>query len=148
MVSARGLFAGLRFGNASTWGWVVATMLFVIASAILWRRIAADLKGLQFALAITVALLASPYAHFPDMTLMILPAVLTIDAVLAGHLHYRVLTTITSAALFVVPYILISRGRHYWWESSVYLLFLVIAAFAGSLMVELSFASKSRAQVA
>jgi hypothetical protein len=123
-------------------------MLFVIASAILWRRIAADLKGLQFALAITVALLASPYAHFPDMTLMILPAVLTIDAVLAGHLHYRVLTTITSAALFVVPYILISRGRHYWWESSVYLLFLVIAAFAGSLMVELSFASKSRAQVA
>lgn len=139
MVNARGFLAGIGYAeHASTYGaWI--GMLLVAATA-LWmiRSQHESESSLHFSLLITIALVASPYAHFPDMTILVLPAVLAIDCVATKASSHPKLLASASAALFVIPHVLLSRGRHYWWENDVYLLFIVILLFAGSLLLEIA----------
>src|SRR5262249_15208149 len=118
-------------------GTVLGLIIFICASVFLMRYRNYGSRAVQFSLAITVALLVSPYAHFPAMTLLILPVNVAIDEVIRARLRTRMFLGISSVLLLISPYMLISRGRHYWWESSVYLLVLVIAACAAAQLREL-----------
>ena len=137
MVNARGFLTGLGCTtHALVYGAIVGFMLFALAAFHLSRG--EGVAGLRFALCITIALVASPYAHFPDMTLLLLPMILVIDRVIAKDSRNPKLIAFTCAALFLTPYVLLSRGRYYWWDSQIYLLFLVILLFAGPLALELT----------
>jgi hypothetical protein len=84
---------------------------------------------------VTVTLAASPYAHFPDMTVVLLPVLVALDYARANQ--PRRLLTLTSLAVLILPWLLISAGSHHWWDSRVYWLFPVILLFGGSLGWEL-----------
>jgi hypothetical protein len=138
MVNARGFLAGLGYNDyASRYGAIIGAVL--VMAAALWTLLnhRENVFELEFALFITLALVASPYAHFPDMTILVLPVILAIQRVFANKSRYPKLLAGSSAALFIMPYVLLSRGRHYWWENNIYLMFVVILIFAGALSLEL-----------
>ena len=138
MVNARGFLAGLGFPeHADGYGLLIGIILLAGAGNLASRKRQEKLTQLEFAFFVTVALLASPYAHFPDMTILVLPAILTIDSAWKRKLHNPKLIAFCLAALFFVPYLLLSQGRHYWWESHVYLLFAIILMFGGCLAFEI-----------
>jgi len=139
MVNARGFFAGLGYGtHASEYGLMFGLLLFGATSLLLLRRRKFNVS-LLFAYFIVVAILVSPYAHFPDTSLILLPILLAFD-----HASGKADSSIRSRlimdsciAMLLVPYLLIAFGTHYWWDSHIFLIFPVILLFAGSLALEL-----------
>jgi hypothetical protein len=114
-------------------------VLLVVGALCAVRRHPARKKWLAFALYVTIALAAAPYAHFPDMTVLLLPILLTIDYIAeAGMRSFSTrLMVLCCAALFLVPYVLLILGGHYWWNSRIYLLFPLLLVFVGCLALEL-----------
>jgi hypothetical protein len=139
MVNARGFLAGVGYAeHASTYGLWIGILLVTATALWIIRNQREGMADLYFSLIVAIALVASPYAHFPDMTILVLPAILAIDRVQRKAARYPWLLASTSALLFVMPHVLLSRGRHYWWENDVYLLFVAILLFAGSLVLEMA----------
>jgi hypothetical protein len=139
MVNARGFLAGVGYAeHASTYGLWIGILLVTATALWIIRNQGEGMADLYFSLIVAIALVASPYAHFPDMTILVLPAILAIDRVQRKAARYPWLLASTSALLFVMPHVLLSRGRHYWWENDVYLLFVAILLFAGSLVLEMA----------
>jgi Glycosyltransferase family 87 len=138
MVNARGFLAGIGYAErASTLGMWTGVLLVTATALWIVTHQREGMVDLYFALVMSIALVASPYAHFPDMTILVLPATLAINRLVTKAAKHPWLLASTSASLFVVPHLLLSRGRHYWWENDVYLLFVVILLFAGSLVLEM-----------
>jgi alpha-1,2-mannosyltransferase len=136
MVNARGFLSGLGFTErASAYSAAIGIALTVLVALIFIRRHKGE-KSLLFALFVTVALVASPYAHFPDMTMLVLPVLLVLDYALASRTRWFLLAGVL--AVLFVPWVLISVGSHHWWDSRVYWLFPVILLFGASLARELS----------
>lgn len=137
MVSARGFLAGLGHpAHSSRYSAVIGIALLAGGALCAIRRQPASKDGLAFALYVTIALAAAPYAHFPDMTQLLLPILLAIDYVAGTGLRSLPsrLIVFWCAVLFLGPYALLALGGgHYWWNSKVYLLFPAIVIFAGLL---------------
>jgi hypothetical protein len=99
----------------------------------------AKTRALIFALFISIAVAAAPYAHFPDMTMLLLPAFLAWDHVQAAPTKTMVgkLMAACCVLLFMWPLLLLVLGGHYWWNSRIYLMFPVLVLFIASLALEL-----------
>ncbi len=138
MVNARGFLVGLGYAAGAKYSWIIASALFAGTGFYLGRKQRGESSELHFAFFLTGGLIASPYAHFPDATLLLLPMILAVDRIVAEEVQHRKLITTACVALFLSPYLLLLRGHHRWWEGPVYLLFVVIAVFAASLAVEIS----------
>ena len=135
MVNARGFLAGIgATAHVPVNSVAIGILLTAVAAVIAIRSREPD-AGLLFALFVTVALAASPYAHFPDMTIVLLPVLVALDYARANQ--PRRFLTITSLAVLIVPWLLISAGSHHWWDSRVYWLFPVILLFGASIGWEL-----------
>jgi hypothetical protein len=122
MVNWRGFLAGLGISNRA---FFMAGEIGLALIAFAATQIKRD-ESLQFAVLLTVSLLASPYAHFADATLLLLPVLIVIDRAATRR---RIALLIVTAALFVVPPMLLLFGGHYWWNSHIYLVFLVALMF-------------------
>jgi hypothetical protein len=103
---------------------------------------------LVFAVYIAVSLTAAPYAHFPDMTLLLLPILLAMDRLAdTGIASIRaVLIAVTCTSLFLWPVLLLALGGHYWWNSRIYMVFPVIVFLILVLTVELHFGNQRRCE--
>jgi hypothetical protein len=85
---------------------------------------------LIFAVYIAIALVAAPYAHFPDMTLLLLSVLLALDwvAETGRETIRRILISLCCTLLFVWPVVLLILHGHYWWNSRIYLVFPLIVS--------------------
>ncbi|HVO79849.1 MAG TPA: glycosyltransferase family 87 protein [Terriglobales bacterium] len=137
MVNVRGFLAGLGVA-AHLSAYALLSGAVLLALAMLCSAGSQD-RTLRWALYITVALVAAPYAHFPDMTMLLLPVLLALDYIVkvgTGTVLRRLLA-FGCAAIFLWPFALLLLGGHFWWNSRIYWVFPVIALFAAVLGVEL-----------
>lgn len=139
MVNWRGVLAGLELtGHWRLAWWVGELLLFLVGlvSVRVSRNLATN--HLVFALAVAIAVAASPYAYFPDTTILWLPILLAVDYA-AGIKQTWVRTVIPAACalVFVLPLILVATGGHRWWNSRIYLLGFAILIFIGALASEI-----------
>ncbi|HWY58737.1 MAG TPA: glycosyltransferase family 87 protein [Terriglobales bacterium] len=147
MVNVRGFLAGT--------GWAPHSLIYVAAGAVLLLGLAAvcartaavtEKNGLVFAVYIAVALTAAPYAHFPDMTLLLLPVLLAMDRLAdigIGNIRAG-LIVFACASQFLWPVLLVALGGHYWWNSRIYLVFPGIVFLIVMLTAELRFGKDRR----
>ncbi len=97
-------------------------------------------RALIFALLISVAGAASPYAHFPDMTMLLLPIFIAgsyIQTASGKTTRVQKLMALCCVSFFVWPLLLLVLGGHYWWNSRIYLTFPVLLLFIVSLVFEI-----------
>jgi hypothetical protein len=132
MVNWRGFLSGL--GETShTRAYTLAGGIVLFAVGLACSQLPENGKkhSLIFALYVTIALAAAPYAHFPDMTLLLLPILLVLDYVAAGQTSKvaRRLVTVCCVSMFVWPLVLLAMGGHYWWNSRIYLVFPLVVFF-------------------
>jgi hypothetical protein len=143
MVNLRGFLAGT--GHAAHWGRysVAAGVILFVLGIACSHSAASEKSGLVFGLFLSSALVAAPYAHFPDATLMLLPILLALDYVVsARRSSISELIALSCACIFFLPMVLlifsgVFWGGFYWWNGRVYLLFPVIVIFIGLLAAEL-----------
>jgi Glycosyltransferase family 87 len=140
MVNWRGFLAGIeRAGPSPAYFW--GGEIILVLPGLLCLRVpqTARIRALIFALFISVAVAASPYAHFPDMTMLLLPAFLAGSNVQTapGKTIVQKLLAFCCVSLFVWPLLLLVLGGHYWWNSRIYLTFPVLLLFIVSLGFEL-----------
>jgi len=142
MINVRGFLAGT--------GWAPHSLVYAAAGAVLLLGLAVvcaraapvtQENGLVFAVYVAVALTAAPYAHFPDMTLLLLPVLLALNRLGdtgIGSIR-AVLIAVACASQFLWPVLLVALGGHYWWNSRIYMVFPVIVFLIVVLTVELQF---------
>jgi hypothetical protein len=140
MVNLRGFLTGI--GHSAYWQiFTLLGALLILVLGLASSRFARTPRkqGLAFALYITSSLLAAPYAHFADMTMLLLAMLLATDYVAAlpnpgvsGKLIY-----LSGLSLFLGPVALMLLGGHYWWNSRIYLMFPLITLFWIALALEL-----------
>src|SRR5258708_11126966 len=104
-------------------------------------------QGLVMALVIAIGMAAAPYAHFEDMTILLLPAFIAWDYAQTSSTRTAgtKLIVVCCAALFVWPLLLLVLGGHYWWNSRIYLTFPVLLLFIVSLVLDLRISPERRA---
>lgn len=136
MVNLRGFLAGLGWTDHSTL-WAVVGGLALCSLGVLVARRAdkSERHSLAFALYVTVALAAAPYAHFPDMTILLLPLLLALDY--SARMKNKLILW-CCVLMLLWPFLLLALGGHYWWNSRIYLVFPVIVCFAVALAIELN----------
>jgi hypothetical protein len=140
MVNVRGFLAGTGWAPQA-WAYAAAgAAVFILGVATGARTATTTQKsGLVFAVYVAVALVVSPSAHFPDMTLLLLPLLLAMDWLAEtgiGSLRAASIA-LACASLFLWPVFLIARGGHCWWNSRIYLVFPWIVFFIVTLTAEL-----------
>jgi len=148
MVNWRGFLAGIGQANRSqAYFWAGEIVLISLGLLCLGVRQRARAPGLIFALFISIAVAAAPYAHFEDMTMLLLPAFIGWDYVQTSPTRTAgtKLIAVCCAALFVWPLLLLVLGGHYWWNSRIYLTFPVLLLFIVSLGLELRISRERRA---
>jgi hypothetical protein len=141
MVNWRGFLAGIgKAEPSSAYFWVGEIILLLPGLFCLRVPQTARTRALIFALFIAVALAAAPYAHFPDMTVLLLPIFLAgsyIQTAPGETAWGQKLIALCCVSLFVWPGLLLVLGGHYWWNSRIYLTFPVLLLFIVSLGFEL-----------
>jgi hypothetical protein len=138
MVNWRGFLAGT--GNSSPiYFWAGEIILLSLGLLCVAASEKTRTRGLTFALFISIAVEAAPYAHFEDMTLLLLPILLAWDYVhdSSARTVGTGLIAFSCGALFLWPLLLVFMGGHYWWNSRIYLTFPVILLFIAGLVAEL-----------
>jgi hypothetical protein len=148
MVNWRGFLAGIGQANRSqACFWAGEIILISLGLLCLGVRQRARVRGLIFALFISIAVAAAPYAHFEDMTMLLLPAFIGLDYVQTSPTKTAgtKLIAVGCVALFVWPLLLLVLGGHYWWNSRIYLTFPVLLLFIVSLVLELRISRERRA---
>ena len=148
MVNWRGFLAGIGQANRSqAYFWAGEIVLISLGLLCLGVRQRARAPGLIFALFISIAVAAAPYAHFEDMTMLLLPAFIGWDYVQTSPTRTAgtKLIAVCCASLFVWPLLLLVLGGHYWWNSRIYLTFPVLLLFIVSLGLELRISRERRA---
>lgn len=135
MVNGRGFLAGLGVAAHSSTYAMLASALLIALALVGSVRSPSPNNGLRCALYITVALIAAPYAHFPDMTMLLLPVLLAVDHIVkvGTGTFSRKLLALSCLAMFLWPFALLVLGGHYWWNSRIYWVFPLIALFAAAL---------------
>jgi hypothetical protein len=132
MVNLRGFLAGIAGNVDLRTGYLAGDITLIILGMVFLRSVQQpEDTRLIFAFYIALSVVASPYANFPDMTILILPALLAIDWIASKHMReirekFLIFSTVT---LFCLPPILLAFSGPYWWESRVYLNFISIFLF-------------------
>jgi len=138
MANVRGFAAGMGWPNRF---FVYAMEAFLIAVGALaaWANRHRPSDGLMFALFLMIALAASPYAHFSDLTVSFLPIVLALDRLYTAGLQdpSQKVLLFCCVAMFVLPYLLVLLGGHYWWNSRIFLVFPLLVVFILALAAEI-----------
>jgi glycosyl transferase family 87 len=148
MANWRGFLAGIGQANRSqAYYWAGEIILFLLGFICFGVRQRARTQDLVFALLISIAVAAAPYAHFEDTTMLLLPAFIAWDYSQTSPTRTAgtKLIAVCCAALFVWPLLLLVLGGHYWWNSRIYLTFPVLLLFIVSLVLELRISSEPRA---
>jgi hypothetical protein len=141
MANWRGFLAGIGPASPSPayfWGGEIILLLPGLLCLIVPQT--ARTRALIFALFISVTLAASPYAHFPDMTMLLLPIFLAgsyVQTAPSKTTTVQKLIGFCCVSFFVWPLLLLALGGHYWWNSRIYLTFPVLLLFIVSLGFEL-----------
>jgi len=142
MVNVRGFLTGLGWTAHSTLCAVVGgIVLFGLGVLVARTADKTGRHGLAFALYVTIALAAAPYAHFPDMTILLLPLLLALDYI--ARVKNKLIFS-CCVLMFLWPFLLLALGGHYWWNSRIYLVFPVITLFIAGLATELYLARAAR----
>lgn len=139
MVNVRGFLAGLGWtANSSFWAVAGGIALFGLGVIASQTARHSQKRSLAFALYVTIALAAAPYAHFPDMTILLLPLLLALDYIAGARMRStrRKLIGLCCGLIFLWPFLLLLLGGHYWWNSRIYLVFPLIVCFAIALFAE------------
>jgi alpha-1,2-mannosyltransferase len=140
MVSLRGFLTGIGVASHLPW-YVMIGGAILLALGMVWARMAGSRanRALSFALCLSIALAAAPYAHFSDMTMLLLPVLLAMDYVAAVGMNTltQKLIAFGCALMFLGPFLLLILGGHYWWNSRIYLVFPLVVLFIGALAAEL-----------
>ena len=134
-VNARGFTFALGSTHVLLWSLSASSVLFGLA-AVVARVRRPEQQQLAFAAYLAVAVLASPYAHFSDTTVLLLSLLLAIDWLLAQPHRgssAKVLA-LAVALMFAVPYFLIVAWPHY---ARMYLMFPVLLFFFFALLGEI-----------
>ncbi len=131
MVNARGFLTGLGFVDHAQSLSILASMGFLCLGIFVVLRLGSlNRPGLLFSFAAAVALLASPYAFFPDLSILICPLYLAWDNARSAKPAFDRLAIMLSCVLvFLLPLLLIALGGHYWWNSRIYLMFPALCCF-------------------
>ena len=140
MVNWRGFLAGIGKGSAlPAYFWGGEIILLLLGLLCLRVPQTARTRALIFALFVSVAVAAAPYAHFPDMTMLLLPILLAGSYIqtVSSKTVVQKLIAFCCVSLFVWPLVLLVLGGHYWWNSRIYLIFPVLVLFVVSLGLEL-----------
>src|SRR5574337_1785539 len=120
MINALGFLYGVGDSRCLLLYSLIVTGLIVLLALSASNRAARSSRlELWFAISTTTAVLASPYVHFADMSLLLLPLLLICERGL--------LTNIASLILFFAPLALFVFGGTSWWNFS-YLMFPAIGS--------------------
>jgi hypothetical protein len=148
MINWRGFLAGIDRAKPSAACYWTGEIILILPGLLCLRvPQTARTRALIFALFISVAVAASPYAHFPDMTVLLLPIFLAgsyIETAPGKTAWLQKLVAFCCVSLFVWPLLLLGLGGHYWWNSRIYLTFPVLLLFIVSLGFEVRI-SRTRA---
>jgi hypothetical protein len=148
MVNVRGFLAGVGWtAHSSFYVVVVGTALFCLGLVASQTACDSERRTLAFALYVAIALAAAPYAHFPDMTILLLPLLLSMDYIAGTGMTSlpRKLICLCCVLMFLWPFLLLVLGGHYWWNSRIYLVFPLIVLFIGALAGELRLRKTAKA---
>ena len=139
MVNVRGLLAGM--GVTGQWqiaGWAGEALLVLLGAVCARVSPTVGTKNLIFALFVALSLAASPYAFFPDMTILWLPILLAVDYAAGTKRTWAGVSILAACALvFVLPLILVAVGGHRWWNSRIYVVAIAVMLFIGTLAMEI-----------
>jgi hypothetical protein len=140
MVNWRGFFAGMGWmTHIRAYSAVGSAVLLILGIVCSRSARAAENPELAFSLYVAIALAASPYAYFQDVTILLLPISLATDSVVSGRIRGTrgKMIAVCCALIFLCPIALLVMGGHYWWNSRIYLVFPAIMLFIGALATEL-----------
>lgn len=146
MMNFRGLISGLGWSTHSRlYGAVGSAVLLVLGVAYSGAFRRPETAGLGFGLFLAVALAASPYDYFQDVSILLPAIFLALDAVESGQIKRNrgKLVLTCCALLFIWPAALLAIGGHYFWNSRIYLVFPVILLFIVSLTDDLMYPQES-----
>ena len=147
MVNVRGFLAGMGWAtHSSVYAFAGTALLLALAVVCVRTEPVMRKNGLVFAVYIGVALTTAPYAHFPDMTVLLLPILLAMNRLAdTGIRGIRAVWVAFACGLqFLWPILLLAFGGHYWWNSRIYLVFPVIVFLILALTVEVRFGEERR----
>lgn len=139
LMNLRGFLTGLGYNaHARLYGAIGSAVLLLVGIACA-ARARSENAGLTFVLFLAVALAASPYDYFQDLTLLLPGIFLAMQAVISGETErFRgTLILLCCGLLFVWPVLLLIFGGHYFWNSRIYLVFPVILLLIITLTFEL-----------
>lgn len=140
MVNWRGFFGNIAISDRTALFSTIASVVMIGVGLLLAAR-SRSAKPLDVALAlfVTIALLASPYTHFQDLTALLLPLYLTVNAAKTGQIKAwrRNASLWICALIFVLPIVLVILGGHSWQNSRIYLTFPAVLSLAAILGWEL-----------
>jgi hypothetical protein len=140
MVNWRGFLGSTGLSNHivlfSTIGSLALIVMGVYAAV---RHGTAKKTDVVLALFVTIAVLASPYTHFQDLTVLLLPLYLTMNAAHAGQIvgWRRDASLWMCALILILPIVLVMAGGHSWQNSRIYLMFPAVLSLAAILAGEL-----------
>jgi hypothetical protein len=148
MVNVRGFLAGVGWTSHSSFYVVAVGAALCYLGAVASRSACeSQRRSLAFALYVTISLAAAPYAHFPDMTILLLPLLLAMDYIAGAGMTSlpRKLIGLCCVLMFLWPFLLLVLGGHYWWNSRIHLVFPLIILFIGALATELRLRKTAKA---
>jgi hypothetical protein len=134
MVSWRGFFDSVAGSGVPHAYWFVGEVLLLVFGIVLLAVARSNKVALPFAFATSLAFAGSRYAHFPDLTVVLLPALIAADHVVTAS-RWRAqekFLAVSGVLLFVWPLlVLVVEGRCCWIRYS-YLSFPVLFLFIGA----------------
>jgi len=134
-VNVRGLLFALGIQHLMFWSALVSVAVLAVGVLVAVKRHPHQ-EQLAFAAYLTIAVLASPYAHFPDVAVLLLPILLAVDWLARNPLN-RMSAQLLAASIglmFLFPYVLIVVWPHY---SRIYLMFPAVLLFLIALLLEI-----------
>lgn len=134
-VNARGFIFAMGGNHVLLWSLVVSLVIFVLAIVVA-RVHHPEQQQLAFAAYLAAAVLASPYAHFSDVTVLLLSLLLAVDWLMNQPRRgtSAKLLALAAGLMFAVPYVLIVAWPHY---ARMYLMFPVLLFFFLALVGEI-----------
>ena len=134
-VNARGFVFAMGSKHVLLWTLIVSMLIFALALVVARRR-QPQQQQLAFAAYLAVAVLASPYAHFSDIAVLLLSLLLAVDWLISQSRRNTSakLLALSVGLMFAVPYVLIVVWPHY---ARMYLMFPVLLFFFFALIGEI-----------
>jgi len=140
MVNWRGFFGNIGLSqHTALFSTMASAAMIGVGLLVAARSRSGEHLDVALALFVTIALLASPYTHFQDLTALLLPLYLTINAAKMGQISAwrRDASVWICALIFILPIVLVILGGHSWQNSRIYLMFPAVLSLAAILAWEL-----------